>query len=49
MLAPVRKGQRLGILRLTLDGQPLGDYPLVALQDVSVAGIFGRAAGIRSG
>ena len=43
MMAPVRKGQRLGILRLTLDGQPLGDYPLVALQDVSVAGFVGRS------
>jgi D-alanyl-D-alanine carboxypeptidase (penicillin-binding protein 5/6) len=43
MLAPVRKGQRMGSLRLTLDGQPLGDFPLLALQDVSVSGIFGRA------
>jgi serine-type D-Ala-D-Ala carboxypeptidase (penicillin-binding protein 5/6) len=42
MVAPVHKGQRLGTLRLTLDGQPLGDYPLVALQDVGVAGIMGR-------
>jgi D-alanyl-D-alanine carboxypeptidase/D-alanyl-D-alanine carboxypeptidase (penicillin-binding protein 5/6) len=41
--APVRKGQRLGTLRLTLDGQPLGDHPLVALQDVSVAGFVGRS------
>jgi len=43
MVAPVRKGQRLGTLRLTLDGQPLGDYPLVALNDVSVAGILSRS------
>ncbi len=43
ILAPVHRGEPLGTLRLTLDGQPLGDYPLVALQDVSVAGIFGRA------
>ena len=42
VVAPVRKGQRLGTLLLTLDGKPLGDYPLVALQDVGVAGIFGR-------
>ncbi|MHB1145703.1 MAG: D-alanyl-D-alanine carboxypeptidase family protein [Thiobacillus sp.] len=41
-LAPVRKGQRIGALRLTLDGKPLGDYPLVALHDVAVAGILGR-------
>lgn len=42
IVAPVRKGQRLGTLRLTLDGKPLGDYPLVALHDVSVAGVLGR-------
>jgi D-alanyl-D-alanine carboxypeptidase (penicillin-binding protein 5/6) len=43
MLAPVHKGQRMGILRLSLDGKPLGDFPLLALQNVSVSGIFGRA------
>jgi D-alanyl-D-alanine carboxypeptidase/D-alanyl-D-alanine carboxypeptidase (penicillin-binding protein 5/6) len=32
----------MGTLRLTLDGKPLGSYPLVALHDVAVAGIFGR-------
>jgi D-alanyl-D-alanine carboxypeptidase (penicillin-binding protein 5/6) len=42
IVAPVRKGQRMGTLRLTLDGKLLGDYPLVALHDVSVAGVLGR-------
>lgn len=42
LVAPIRKGQRLGTLRLTLDDAVLGDYPLVALHDVGVAGIFGR-------
>jgi D-alanyl-D-alanine carboxypeptidase (penicillin-binding protein 5/6) len=42
IVAPIHKGQRMGTLRLTLDGKPLGDYPLVALHDVSVAGILGR-------
>jgi D-alanyl-D-alanine carboxypeptidase/D-alanyl-D-alanine carboxypeptidase (penicillin-binding protein 5/6) len=42
VVAPVRKGQRLGLLRLTLDGKPLGDYPLLALHDVAVAGVIGR-------
>jgi D-alanyl-D-alanine carboxypeptidase (penicillin-binding protein 5/6) len=42
IVAPINKGQRMGTLRLTLDGKPLGDYPLVALHDVSVAGILGR-------
>lgn len=42
MLAPLNRGQRIGTLRLTLDGHLLGDYPLVALQDVGVAGLLGR-------
>jgi len=42
IVAPVRKGQRMGTLRLSLEGKPLGDYPLVALHDVAVAGILGR-------
>jgi D-alanyl-D-alanine carboxypeptidase/D-alanyl-D-alanine carboxypeptidase (penicillin-binding protein 5/6) len=42
IMAPVRSGQRIGALRLMLDGKPIGDYPLVALHDVAVAGIFGR-------
>lgn len=42
IVAPVRKGQRIGALRLMLDGKPIGDYPLVALHDVAVAGILGR-------
>jgi D-alanyl-D-alanine carboxypeptidase (penicillin-binding protein 5/6) len=42
LVAPVADGQRLGSLRVTLDGKPLGEYPLVALETVPVAGIFGR-------
>lgn len=41
-IAPLKKGQILGTLRLTLDGETVGDYPLVALSDVPVAGWFGR-------
>ncbi len=42
VVAPIRRGQRLGTLRLTLDGKSIGEYPLVALHEVKVAGIFGR-------
>ncbi len=42
VVAPVRTGQRLGTLRLTLDGKAFGEYPLVALDPVGVAGFFGR-------
>lgn len=43
LVAPVAQGQRVGTLRVTYDGKPLGEYPLVALETVAVAGIFGRA------
>ena len=43
LIAPVAQGQRVGTLRVTHDGKPVGEYPLVALEGVAVAGIFGRA------
>jgi D-alanyl-D-alanine carboxypeptidase (penicillin-binding protein 5/6) len=43
LLAPVARGQRVGTLRVTLDGKLLGEYPVVALEAVGVAGMFGRA------
>lgn len=42
LLAPVKRGQRLGTLRLSIDGAPAGDFPLLALENVPVAGILGR-------
>jgi len=42
LLAPVKRGQKLGILRLSVDGQGVGDYPLLSLEDIEVAGILGR-------
>ena len=43
LLAPVQKGQRIATLQLALDGKPYGDYAVVALEGVPVAGMFGRA------
>ena len=43
LLAPVAQGQRVGTLRVSHDGKLLGEYPLVALEGVRVAGVFGRA------
>ena len=42
MLAPLRSGQKVATLKLTLDGRPYGEFPVVALEDVPPAGIFGR-------
>jgi D-alanyl-D-alanine carboxypeptidase (penicillin-binding protein 5/6) len=43
LLAPLSQGQRVGTLRVSFDGKPVGEYPLVALEPVATAGIFGRA------
>ena len=41
--APIVAGQRLGSLRVALEGKPMGEFPLVALEAVSGAGFLGRA------
>ena len=43
LVAPVADGGRVGNLRVTLDGKLLGEYPVVALEGVPLAGFFGRA------
>lgn len=43
LVAPVNAGQRVGTIKVSLDGKPLGDHPVVALETVQAAGILGRA------
>jgi len=44
LVAPLVKGQLVGTLKVTLDGQtPLADVPLVALDGVEQSGLLGRA------
>jgi serine-type D-Ala-D-Ala carboxypeptidase (penicillin-binding protein 5/6) len=42
LLAPINDGQQVGILRLTLDGKPYLEYPLVAVEAVPLVNIFSR-------
>lgn len=42
LLAPLTLGQPVGTVTLTLHNKPLGQYPLLALQNVEVANLFGR-------
>jgi len=42
LLAPVQQGQQVATLKLTVDGKPWGEHPVVALETVPVAGLFGR-------
>ena len=43
LLAPIALGQKIGSVKVTLEGREIAEIPLVALQKVEAAGIFGRA------
>jgi D-alanyl-D-alanine carboxypeptidase (penicillin-binding protein 5/6) len=44
LVAPLTKGQSVGVLRVTLaSGAPVGEIPLVVLETVEESGMFGRA------
>jgi D-alanyl-D-alanine carboxypeptidase (penicillin-binding protein 5/6) len=43
LLAPVSSLQPVGTLKLTFNGKPVAEYPVVALESVGVANILGRA------
>ena len=43
LMAPVSAGQVVATMKVSLDGKPFGEYPVVAITAVPVAGIFGRA------
>ena len=43
LIAPLAAGQRVATLRVALEGQPLGEYPVVALENVAPASILQRA------
>jgi serine-type D-Ala-D-Ala carboxypeptidase (penicillin-binding protein 5/6) len=42
LLAPIDAGQKVGTMKLTMDGKPFREIPVVALENVPVAGFFGR-------
>ncbi len=42
LLAPLSRGQAIGTLRISLDNKIIAQYPIVALENVSVASFIGR-------
>ena len=42
LVAPVAAGAQVATLKLAVAGQAWGDYPVMALEEVPVAGLFGR-------
>ena len=43
LVVPVMAGQKVGVVKVSLDGKRFGEYPLIALETVEPANIFGRA------
>lgn len=44
LIAPIENGQRIGTLKLSLNGKPYLELPLVALDNVPLANVFSRGA-----
>lgn len=42
LMAPITEGQVLGTLKVSMDDKAYGDYPVLALEAVPLAGIVGR-------
>ena len=43
LVAPIAKGQQLGVVKILAEDQLVGEVPLLALESVEQAGILGRA------
>lgn len=43
LVAPITQGQQVGTLKITLDDKVISQQPVVALENVSVAGFIGRS------
>ena len=42
LFAPIGVGQRIGTMKLSLDGRPYAEFPVLALEAVTLAGVLGR-------
>lgn len=42
LIAPIEAGQKLGTLKVSIDGKPYGEYPVTALEKVELGNIFVR-------
>jgi len=42
LIAPIEAGQKIGLLKVTVEGKPYNEYPVVALENVALGNIFTR-------
>ena len=43
LVAPIARAQSVGTVKVALEGKPLAEFPLIALEDVPPASLVGRA------
>jgi len=43
LVAPVLDGQPVGVVKVALEGQQVAEFPMIALEEVPLANLFGRA------
>ena len=43
LIAPVLNGQAVGNVKVALEGKPVAEFPLIALEEVPLANLWGRA------
>jgi D-alanyl-D-alanine carboxypeptidase (penicillin-binding protein 5/6) len=43
LVAPVLNGQPVGMVKVALEGQKVAEFPMIALEEVPLANLFGRA------
>jgi len=43
LVAPVARAQRVGTVKIALEGKPVAEFPMIALEEVPPASLFGRA------
>ena len=43
LIAPVQNGQPVGVVKVALEGQQVAEFPMIALEEVPPANLFGRA------
>jgi len=43
LIAPIARAQRVGTVKVALEGRQVAEFPLIALEEVPAAGFFGRA------
>ncbi|MFO1305341.1 MAG: D-alanyl-D-alanine carboxypeptidase family protein [Burkholderiales bacterium] len=43
LVAPIARAQRVGTVKISLEGKPVAEFPMIALEEVPLASFFGRA------